>query len=99
LAVPGPNGEAVIRNTATGEVISQLSGRGQRLKCVAFSEDGRLLATGSNDGTVQLWDGANGRSLAQPLGSQSPPVSAVAFSHDGRHLITCHVHGFVEIWD
>jgi WD40 repeat protein len=72
LAVPGPNGEAVIRNTATGEVISQLSGRGQRLKCVAFSEDGRLLATGSNDGTVQLWDGANGRSLAQPLGLSVP---------------------------
>jgi WD40 repeat protein len=53
---------------------------------VAFSPDGRLLATASKDGTARLWDLVTGKQLRNLVGHS--PVVGVAFSPDGRMLAT-----------
>lgn len=55
------------------------------VKSVAFSPNGRSLATGSADGTVQLWDVANWKKLGPPL-VHGAPVDQLAFSPDGSVL-------------
>src|SRR5262249_44047786 len=68
-------------------------GRGDRLvashsharDAVAFSPDGRLLATAGSDGIVGLWSVTTGAELGQ-VGGPAERLTAVAFSPDGRML-------------
>ena len=65
---------------------------------VAFSPDGRWLASGSSDNTVKLWDVATGREL-RTLISHTGGVNAVAFSLDGRWLASGSSDNTVKLWD
>ena len=55
------------------------------LWAIAFSRDGRLLATGGGDHSVRVWDAATGRERRTFTG-HSDRVLTVAFSGDGRCL-------------
>ena len=65
---------------------------------VAFSPNGRLLATGSTDWTAKVWDLASGK-LRHSLDGHREAVLAVAFAPDGRTLATSCRDGKARLWD
>jgi WD40 repeat protein len=64
---------------------------------VAWSPDGRRLASASSDQTVRLWDAATGQPLATLTGHTSY-VLAVAWSPDGRRLASASSDMTVRLW-
>jgi WD40 repeat protein len=103
---PGGHGHAehAIRlfDLAAGKPVRYFEGHEGNLRAVAYSPDGRLLATGAERGAgpLRLWDTATGRELRQ-LTRDWPGanVTALAFSPDGHTLAAGEMGGAVTLWD
>ena len=65
---------------------------------IAFSPDGAMLASGSGDNTVRLWEVTTGRELRR-LKGHSNPVWSVAFSPDGMMLASGSGDNTVRLWE
>ncbi|MCA1564485.1 MAG: caspase family protein [Acidobacteria bacterium] len=86
-----------VNETNRPELVLQ-TGHAMRVDGLAFSPDAKLVASGSKDNTVRLWDAERASELRK-LAGHAAWVKAVAFSPDGRRLASGSVDGVVKLWE
>jgi predicted Ser/Thr protein kinase len=100
---------AEVARMPQGDSAPDLSGHLGEITALRFSADGRLLATGSQDGGVCIWSFPRGKCIRE-LPNQEMPVKCLAFSHDNVLLACggesrafaageCEWGGVVKLWD
>ncbi len=88
---------AVVVDISTGETVFTLEGHTISTKNVAWSPDGRWLATSSDDGSARIWNGRTGE-LRFALLSHEATVQDIAWSPDGTRLVTGSIDGTAKVW-
>jgi WD40 repeat protein len=95
---PVESGKVELRAWPGGKLLRTLAGPTDEVTSVAFSPDGKLLAAGSADNTIRLFDPTTGRQ-ARLLRGHAGPVLAVAFSPDGQWLASGSGDRSLKLWD
>ena len=100
------NDDLILWDVAAGQLLSRIeqpAGESAWVTAIAFSADGRTVASGHDDGKVRFWDVASkkfqGEVQAHPVAPVPQPVSALAFSPDGKFLATAGEDLAVRVWD
>jgi WD40 repeat protein/tetratricopeptide (TPR) repeat protein len=94
----GTEGTVRLWGAGNGQEVLRLQGHTNSVWGVAFSPEGRWLASASSDRTVRLWDAQTGQ-LVRTLPGHTQSVSHVAFSADGRRLLSGSQDGQAKLWD
>jgi WD40 repeat protein len=106
LAAAG-RGEVLFFNATTGDLSGQLGGQNDKVTALAFSRDGKRLATASSTagGTheVRLYDfdpaAAPGARNGAMVNKHDDVIYDLAFSPDGRLLVSCGYDRLIRVWD
>ncbi|CAK7197475.1 WD domain protein [Sporothrix eucalyptigena] len=96
--INGTNGNGRASSGGARGTRLPLLGHHNYVYCLAFSPKGNILASGSYDEAVFLWDVRAGR-LMRSLPAHSDPVSGIDFCCDGTLVVSCSTDGLIRIWD
>ncbi|MDV2997331.1 MAG: Tol-Pal system protein TolB [Chroococcidiopsis sp. SAG 2025] len=80
---------------------NRLGGQGnfvRSVRSVAYSPDGKTIASGSRDNTIKLWDVARGNQITT-LSGHGGSVTSLAYSPDGKTIASGSVDNTIKLWD
>lgn len=93
LAIAGLDNTIYLWDMTRREVIQRLNGHTETIKSLAWSPDGKSLASGSNDETVRLWS-HNGQQI---IANHQDQVLDVCWGSNGNYVASCSKE--IYIWD
>ncbi len=97
LAKAQPPGVVVLWDSVSGRELKTLRGHSARITALAFTQDGRGIASGGEDRTVRFWDVASGAETGQIPGNHGW-VRALAYAPDGK-VLAVGSGTTLKLWD
>jgi WD40 repeat protein/serine/threonine protein kinase len=98
--VEAGNADFAVRqwDVASGQCLATFTGSQARVRALAISSTGSILAAASDDKTLKLWQTKDGR-LLSTLAGHTAPVVAVRFAADGNSILSAGEDQKVLLWD
>jgi WD40 repeat protein/uncharacterized caspase-like protein len=91
-------GQVKFWDVASGRELGAITGHGRGVNYVAFSRDGKLLASAATDNTIKIWDAAT-RNELRLLTGHTAAIESIDFTPDGRLLASAAEDGSTFLWD
>jgi hypothetical protein len=95
--VTGLIGRATIYDLSSGQIIKEFEGHGDAMQIAVFSPDESIIATGSYDRQIILWNASTSEPV-RSLSGHNGAIYSLAFSHDGKVLVSGSADATVKIW-
>jgi WD40 repeat protein len=96
----GMSGKIRLYDLRSGKLLRLLKGHENVIHDLAFSPDGSLLASGSSDRTVRVWEmRPSPPKLKMTLRGHKREVYGLSFTPDGRHLVSASYDRTARVWD
>ncbi len=95
--IAGVGGEALLLDPSNGSILHRFVGHSDAIYCAASSPDGRLLATGSYDRRILLWDIASKKILIELTGHNGA-IYDLDFDPSGQLLATASADQTIKVW-
>ncbi|KIK48070.1 hypothetical protein CY34DRAFT_798701 [Suillus luteus UH-Slu-Lm8-n1] len=88
-----------IWDAKTGELVATLKGHTHSVLCLAWTTDGKILMSGSNDHSIRTWDTASWKQIRAVLDAHINGVFAIAISPNGRILASTSFDNTAQLWN
>jgi WD40 repeat protein len=99
VLVSGDNdGKLRFWDVVKGKELRQWRAHEGRVRAIAFTGDGKTLASAASDQRLRFWDAGSGREIDPPFG-HTGPAQALAWSPDGRTLVSGGKDNTIRFWD
>jgi WD40 repeat protein len=97
LIASGSLREVQVWNATSGKKVSSYRGHEGWVRAIAWSSDGKRIASTSEDKAVQIWEAAKGKQIATYRG-HTDWISIVLWSPDGKHIVSASKDNSVQVW-
>jgi len=91
------NNSIQVWDVSTGQTLLTYKGSSGQAYALAWSPDGKRIASGGDDSIVRVWDASTGQTFLQYRG-QNDVIFKVAWSPDGTMIASASADGTVQIW-
>ncbi|MEM7800408.1 MAG: protein kinase, partial [Chloroflexota bacterium] len=98
IAIAPTLGPSHIRDSQTGEILTELAGHSGWVSAIEFSPDSRFIFTTGQDGTARIWDVSTGNEVRRFVG-HSDAIFNGEFSPDGNRVVTGSYDRTARVWD
>ncbi|HOV15740.1 MAG TPA: hypothetical protein PK771_15735, partial [Spirochaetota bacterium] len=88
----------IVYDLSTTKEVLRFSGHENSIQSIAYSTDGKYIASGSYDDTIKYWDRSNGN-LIRTLKDHTGPVNSLDFSSDGNYLTSSSGDSTLKYWN